>query len=108
MKNKLIQLSNQEENDEIIKQKINNTFGTLLKFSTIDTRQLEDISTLRSNGTFTNQINMETSEESLKREHHLINAIDFHTSTWKDKDGTIKSVRIRKKGKCVICGKCSG
>ena len=102
-------LTNQTQNDRSNEQKTNDALETLLRFSIVDAKQFEDISTLRSTGATTAiLINEKITEESLKRKHNFVNCTDFHASTYKDRDGTLKSVEIRRKDECVMCRKFSG
>ena len=76
---------------------------TLLRFTIIGAIQLEDIATLRSTGAAAiNLINLETSQNFLKRKHYLVNYTYFCASTYKDIDGNCIPVERRRRVKCVM------
>ena len=82
----------------------NEAFEALLQFSTIELNQFEDLSALTpSPSRAIDPVNVV--DDFLK--HKLILSEDFFTATCKEKDGSIRQCKRRKRGKCVHCGRCT-
>ena len=81
-------------------EKRNNAVQALFELSTVDVSTTEELSALTPNSSCGS-----LSAEVFLKQHKLINCTDYFISHCKEKDGSTREVRRRKRGKCVHCGK---
>ena len=76
----------------------------LLNIATVQHGQLEDLSTITASN-LSSPNTRTTERRAPKRSHELVNCSDFVASTCREKDGTVRPVKRRRRGKCVSCGR---
>ena len=75
----------------------------LLEYATVEHSHIEDLSTITQSTLATPTITEE--QARYKRNHELINCTDFIASRCRERDGTVRPVKRRRRGKCVSCAR---